>query len=156
MRRLSTVGVAAVLLAMMPIASATATPPLDVTFDVEFIFEPPAGGFGATGSAVDAGSMCPGGTVEEVAFRQSRNTQNVTTVDRFICDAGEGFGLDDSFIMKAQIHIDWSTFEFWGHWVIMDGTGAFTGIHGTGDVHGGFVFEPFGVAETRAGGMHVD
>ncbi len=155
MRRLFTLGVGGMLLVMLlPMVPATATPSLDVTFDYEFIFGAPEGEFSATGTAVDDGTICPAGTIEEVLFKQSHDAKNVTTVDRFVCDEAGGFGPGDAFIMKAQVHIDFP--DFVGRWVTMGGTGAFERIHATGTVDGSFIFDPFGVDETRAGSVHLD
>lgn len=140
----------------MPMASATATPPTDVRFEYDFFFEPePFGEFEATGSAVDDGLMCPSGTLEEVLFRESHFTKNVTPIDRFICDDDGVFDPDDTFVMKVQVHIDFP--DIVGTWVIMSGTGAFEDIHGTGTTDGSFIFDPaFGVHEIRTGKMHLD
>lgn len=159
MRGRLTVGVAGMLVLMMlPMASATATPPTDVTFEYDFFFEPPFGPFGefeATGSAVDEGLMCPSGFLEDAGFKQSHFGKNVTPIDRFVCYEGNGFGPDDTFIMKVQVHIDFPDLS--GNWVMKSGTGAFEDIHGTGTTDGFFIFEPaFGVHEIRAGQMHLD
>lgn len=147
MRKLFAICVAGILLVLMlPMASAGATPPSEVRFHYEFDFVTGEGTFTASGLAVDAGDMCPSGTFEEVLFRSSHGLRNITTVDKFICDGSE----EDTFIMKAQIHFP----EFVGRWVIMEGTGAFEGIHGTGTVDGAFTAS--GVDETRAGQMHHD
>ncbi len=153
MRKLFRIGVASMVLVMvLPNAAVLATPPTDVAFGYAFTFGAPAGEFSATGGAVDEGQLCASGILEEVLFKGSHDLKNITTVDRFVCDEADGFGPGDTFIMKAQIHFP----RFVGRWVIMDGTGAFEGIHGTGTVEGVFVLDPFGVDETRAGSMHID
>ncbi len=160
MLRRYTIGLAGVLLlTVLPMTTATATPPADVTFDFEFFFGAEDNTFEAWGSAVDDGLMCPSGAIQEGPFRQSHFGKNVTPFDTFICDEVGAFGPEDSFDFKAQIHIhDFPYFS--GSWVILGGTGAFEDIHGTGSADGIFLFDDEGnivaVDETRSGSMHLN
>ena len=154
------VAVIALFLVALPIGSAGATPPEQVTFEGPSYFMGPDAGTGfftATGPAVDSGAMCPGGTVADIYTKaapkmgQSPNGVNLQIVKEFTCDDGSGV-----FLVKLQVHITYyPTFN----WVIVDGTGAYEDLKGNGDGFGAYplfngVPEPIGVGDVYEGKLH--
>jgi len=150
----------ALFLVALPIASAGATPPEQVTFEGEAFFAGPDAGTGfftAAGPAVDSGAMCQGGTVMDVYTKaapkmgQSPNGVNLQIVKEFTCDDDTG-----TFMIKLQVRItNYPTFN----WVVVDGTGAYEDLKGNGDGFGEFplfngIPEPIGVWDVYEGKLH--
>lgn len=131
--------VAALFLVALPIGSAGATPPEQVTFEGPAYFAGPdigTGSFTATGPAVDSGTMCQTGTVADMYTKaapksgQSPNGVNLQIVKELTCDDGTG-----TFMIKLQVHIaDYPTFN----WVVVDGTGDYEKLKGNGSGFGAF------------------
>ena len=154
------IAVVALFLVALPVASVGATPPEQVTFEGEAYFAGPDAGTGfftATGPAVDSGTMCPGGPVEDVYGKaapnmgQSPNGVNLQILKEFTCDDGSG-----TFLIKLQVRITYyPTFN----WVVMDGTGDYEDLKGNGDGFGAFPLfgpdpEPIGVWDVYEGRLH--
>lgn len=152
--------VAALFLVALPIGTAGATPPEQVTFEGPAYFAGPDAGTGfftATGPAVDSGTMCPGGTVMDIYTKaapnngQSPNGVNLQIVKDFTCDNGTG-----TFSVKLQVRITYfPTFN----WVVVDGTGDYENLKGNGDGFGAFpIFngepDPIGVLDVYEGILH--
>lgn len=139
---------------VVPASTTNATPPTDVVFEVETTIPgdgPAFGPFTASGPAVDAGLMCPSGdTVDLIgkfAGTQSPTGFNILVVKVFTCDDGSG-----DFVVKMQVRFDRKGDNF--RWVVMDGTGEYERLHGTGD-GSGFPFTG-GVFDVFSGGLHID
>lgn len=148
--------VTAALFLVMPVATVHATPPLDVSFEVQTSFidgGPLSGGpFTASGPAVDAGLVCAAGDatdndLPQAAGYQSERGINLLIVKHFSCADVSG-----DFWIKLQVRIDARGDTF--TWAIVDGTGDYERLRGTGSGTG----EPasYGVLDLYEGGVHVD
>ena len=90
------------------------------------------GDFTASGDAVESGTFCAAGIVEDtriiLAGGQSGRGLQIPVRKTFICeDGGEG-----EIFVKIQVHLDFETSTETFSWVILGGTGDFAGIHGSG------------------------
>jgi hypothetical protein len=166
-RRLFVLGAVAMLFSVLVAMPASAAKPLDVEFEVTTYFAPaPTDTFEASGPAVSAGLMCSEGTKEEVVPEKwsplgpDKVTRNGQVISRYACSPGDGFGTDDTFVIKMQLHLDVSTGgSTWVlNWVLKDGTGAFEGLHGNGNGFGSIFFDgpppPIGAADALVGQLH--
>ena len=164
-KRLFVLGAVAMLFSVVVATPASAAKPLDVEFELTTYFAPaPTDTFEAFGPAVDDGLMCGEGTKEEVVPEKwsppdpDKVTRNGQVISRYTCSDGEGFGTDDTFIIKAQLHLDVSAGgSSWVlNWVMKDGTGAFERLHGNGSGSGHIFVDSFGVgaADSYVGQLH--
>ena len=167
MRRLILLAaVAALFLVALPVASAGAAPPEQVTFEGPSYFDGPdafTGEFVATGPAVDSGAMCPGGDTVDLYTKaapkmgQSPRGVNLQILKEFTCDDDSG-----SFQVKLQVRIDflkWPVFN----WVVVGGTGDYEDLKVNGDGFAAFPLfdgppgpdsEPIGVFDVYEGKLH--
>ncbi len=132
MRRLILLAaVAALFLVALPVASAVAAPPEQVTFEGDAFFGGPNAGFGdfkASGPAFDSGAMCEFGTTEDLATRthQTRKGVHLRILKEFTCTDDSG-----TFLVKLKVRIPFgqlSTFK----WVVVGGTDAYANLKGNG------------------------
>lgn len=145
----------ALLLLIAVVPASASSPPLEVNFDVptEIPDEgfPSFGPFSATGPAVDAGLICPTGDTIDVFVKasgfQSEFGVNLQVVKLFICDDGSG-----EFYIKLQVRIDQKGDNF--NWTIIEGTGDYEKLHGTGSGVGFPI--PEGVLDIYEGKVHID
>jgi len=150
----------ALFLVALPIASAGAAPPEQVTFEGEAFFAGPDAGTGfftADGPAVGSGAMCPGGTVVDVYTKaapkmgQSPNGVNFQIVKEFTCDDDTG-----TFLIKLQVRImSYPMFN----WVVVGGTGDYENLKGNGSGFGERPLfngapDPIGVWDVYEGKLH--
>jgi hypothetical protein len=154
MRKLSILFVITVILLLTAAPAAASSPPLDVEFVAPTIlpeYDPPYGTFTATGPAVDAGIVCPMGTTldifDKAAGYQSQTGINFQSVKIFTCDDGSG-----TFFVKLQVRVDEKGDNF--NWNIIDGTGAYERLHGTGSGYGEYT--DYGVLDLYDGKLHID
>ncbi len=137
-RALIMVAALVLLLLVLPVAPAGATPPSDVEITVPGFVGP----FTATGDVI-----CPAGSVADLAGKaagfQSGKGFNLQIFKEFTCD-----DLSGTFVLKLQVRIaDGVRFN----WTVVDGTGAYGDLHGSGT---GFVLLPD--TDVYTGKMHVD
>ena len=157
-------GVLLVLLAVS-MTPAGAKKPLDVRFDLTTYFATPpdlaTGSFTASGDAVDEGVMCRDGTKADLAPEKwAGNSDKVTNgqvLSEFTCTEGPLTG--DTFIIKLQLHIPAESPTWTLNWTVMDGTGAFADLHGSGRGVGSVFFgpdgpPPIGASDVLTGGLH--
>ena len=152
-KRATLLAALSMVLVVVPAPLAGAKQSLDVEMEVAVI----PGTFEASGPAVDAGLMCEGGTMVPLMEKyagQSDVVSNLQVIAEFTC--ADGGVLDgDTFIVKQQLHIDLTAdpVSWTFSWVVKDGTGAFTQLHGNGDGTGSLLdappFGPFDVLEGR-------
>jgi hypothetical protein len=96
MRRLILMAaVAALFLVALPVASAVAAPPEQVTFGGEAFFSGSQAGFGdftATGPAVDSGATCETGLTKDLVTTTHTTPKgvNLQILKEFTCDDGTG------------------------------------------------------------------
>ncbi|MEA3501749.1 MAG: hypothetical protein U9R47_03175 [Actinomycetota bacterium] len=164
MRRLILLAaVAALFLVALPVASAGAAPPEQVTFEGPSFFRdgtvPGHGTFKTTGPAFDSGSVCGIGTTLDLYTKAapkmgpSPRGVNLQILKEFTCNDGTG-----TFFVKLQVRIDFTkgtTFN----WVIVGGTDDYEDLKGNGS---GFVAspiplppaDPIGVYDVYEGKLH--
>ena len=124
-----------VLAAMSVAATATAAAPTNVTIVSHVTFNPDGPNFGdfeASGPAVDSGVVCDTGTfvdtgIRFAGFQSDRGMVQLQVVKEFTCDDGSG-----TFVVKLQIQANFDTGIESFSWVVLDGTGAYASLHGTG------------------------
>ena len=156
MRRYSILAmVTALFLMVLPPASAGATPPVDVTIEEDTIFAlpqtfPPLGALGKF-TATSAGIICDDGVQEDLSAKGAgfqpppELKWNLQAFKKFTCG-------DGTFTMKIQITIDKKGNNF--NWVIVDGTGAYEDLHGSGKGSGTDI--PGGVHNKYTGKLHTE
>ena len=132
-------------------AAAGATPPQPVAIEVHTTG---AGDAGPAGPFTASGSVCPAGETETLSrstagFERGFGGQ-IQVRKRFICD--DGSGTFDLLLNVAIRFGDPLTIAF--HWVVVDGTGAYAGLHGTGTGTG--VPTDAYLLDTYTGALHID
>jgi hypothetical protein len=147
---LAAVAPLALTLAIVP---AGATPPTDVSIEVESSFLGAPSPFVASGPAVDDGVVCAEGTVVDASVNVagfSNNGFNFQGIKHFTCDDGSG-----EFFVNLQARIDFrkgTTFN----WNVLSGTGDYEDLHGAGSGVGLDICGPDCVFDVYAGGLHID
>jgi hypothetical protein len=153
-RYLLGITVALVAALAAPTAPAGATPPSGVEIEADTLLAG-TGTFTATGAAVDDGVLCASGDTLDVFGKRSGMGPkgfNVQVVKEFTCADGSG-----SFLVKLQVKVFsagpvLSSFN----WVVMDGDGAYSDLHGSGDGVGLPPNPGFDILDVYAGQMHID
>ena len=158
-------GVLLVLLAVS-MTPAGAKKPLEVDFEVTTFFAPPGelatGFFTASGDAVNEGVMCPGGDKIDIAPEKWAGNPdkviNGQVLTEFTCGEG-GPHAGDTFVIKMQLHIPAGSPTWTVNWTVMDGTGAFADLHGSGRGEGSVFLgpdpgPPIGAIDLLNGGLH--
>lgn len=157
MRRLpfALVVTGALLLAMA--IPAGATPPSDVSFEVETSLLGDPSRFNASGPAVDEGLICGAGLVTDATGKLtglSPTGFNFQGIKVFDCDDGSG-----QFYVNLQARIDFrkgTTFN----WNVLGGTDDYVALHGAGEGIG-LPGVPCGdpglcVLDLYGGGLHIE
>jgi hypothetical protein len=149
-RHVGKAAVAAALFALLALAAPAqaARPMLGVHIDSPVaLFEPgQPGSFSASGPAVDAGVICPGGTVSATELRQVRPDWILTT-KQFTCDDGSGeFHVSLWVSIPSGGPVGDSVFR----WQVIPSsysTGAYTHLvgkgQGSGEIEGDVVFDVY-------------
>ena len=145
---------AALALGVVAVPAAAAAPPQGVTIvsDVTFVEGGPnIGVFTASGRAVDAGTLCEADTFEDQGIRlagfPARTGEiQIQVLKTFTCDDGSG-----TFDLKMQIKANPGTGLETFQWVMLGGTDAYAGLHGSGT--GSTVPRPGGNTNTYVGGV---
>ena len=114
---------------------AVAASPEGVTLVSHVTFNPDGpnyGDFAASGDAVDGGSMCPSGTFVDLGirfagFQSDRGEVQLQVVKEFTCDDDSG-----TFVVKMQIQANFDTGIETFRWVVLDGTGSYASLRGSG------------------------
>ena len=122
----------AVITVVAPVAAAA---PQQVEIVSHMNFNPDGFNFGtfeASGAAVDDGTICASGTVDDtgiifVGFQSGRGAQ-IPVRKTFTCDDGSG-----TFFVKIQVHLDFASSTESFTWVVLGGTGDHSHLRGSGD-----------------------
>jgi hypothetical protein len=133
--RAAAVVIATVATTLSVAGPALAAPPQALTIVSHVTFNPDGPNFGdftATGAAVDAGAMCASGTFVDLGirfagFQSGRDDVQLQVVKEFTCDDGSG-----TFVVKMQIQANFATGIESFSWVVLDGTGDYAGLRGSG------------------------
>lgn len=126
------VAFAAVALLLPTAALAAPRPPtLGVTFDVHTVFSETQWAFTAAGPAVEAGFICPDGTVADVFFSLIETPRgiHIQIIKQFTCTDGSG-----TFDVKLQVQLDKRGDHFL--WTVVSGTDRYAALHGAGSGFG--------------------
>ena len=144
--------IAFVLLAIT-VSTVLAAPPLDVHIEVVEEISTNGETFNASGAAVDAGVMCPTGTVDDLVVDVSGPLGGtfaiLNVLKRFYC-AGSG----DSFDVKLVVILDLTTNETTARWNVVGGTGDYTHLHGNGSLIGTPIDPGNSILDVYDGRMH--
>jgi hypothetical protein len=127
--------------------SAAASPSQPVTITVDTTIAPGAvDPFAATG-----GVVCETGTVSSPVILfvgQSPSHAQILVVKHFLCP-------DGTFDVLLRVALDFQTEDTAGTWSVLDGTGAYVGLHGTGSLVGE-TLGPTTIRDLYTGVMHLD
>lgn len=147
-----------VVLALALVGPASATKPVDVTFVNALSTIDWYGPFVATGPAVDAGIMCPEGTIVSLGDRPwptgPRYPEGFFTVGVYkgiVCDNDDPEF--DAFVLRLQARgypgvgtvFTWEVLHGWGRFARLHGVGKGTGTYGENLI-----------TDTYTGAMHLD
>ena len=128
-------------------ANVSATPSTPVTITVEVTIGGSDNPFVATG-----GMVCDAGVVSNLGGNFvggfSNTHAQIQLFQRFACD-------DGTFDLHVRVALSFTTFETAGTWSVVDGTGAYDMLRGTGTITG----EPRGIGmglDTFVGSMHFN
>lgn len=99
-----------------------------------------------------SGIGCEGGIVSpgrgNFVGGQSFTHAQIIIVSRFQCE-------DGTFDLLVRVTLDFETFDTAGTWSVLNGTGAYGSLHGTGSLTGDS--QGFGlILDTYVGSMHLD
>ena len=132
----------------------SANPPEQVTIVSEMDLLTSTGTFEAYGAAVDAGVLCPDGTVYDFGLRpvgyQSGLFVNFFIHKLFVCNDSSG-----SFEMDMNVRLINSTSETTAIWYVVAGSDTYARLRGSGTLTG----VPGGenvVIDTYTGKFHID
>ncbi len=143
----------ALFLALSVTPGEASSPPLAVTFEVQTTLSHPNGGpFVATGPAVDAGIICSHGSTVDVDLKasgeESPTTVNYQVHKKFTCAEPQ----TNTFVVKMQVRKG-NNYS----WNIVEGTGNYERLRGTGQGQGTFVSgQSYDVLDVFRGAVHVD
>jgi hypothetical protein len=123
---------AALVVATVAVAPVAAGSPQAVSITSPMHFNQDAfntGTFTAEGAAADNGLICESGDVEDTrlifAGGQSDRGAQIPVRKTFSCPDGDLF-------IKIQVHLNFETSTETFSWVVLGGTGAYSGVHGSG------------------------
>jgi len=145
----------AAFLLTMSVPPVIAAPPESLHIEV---LEYPAGTaappepFTASGLAVDNGSVCATGMVEDVALRYNDpvgSFQTIWALKRFDCDDGSG-----TFDVRMVVRLDLTTHDTTARWRIVDGTDQYADLKGQGSLVGISNFPDPGILDIYDGQVH--
>jgi hypothetical protein len=144
--------IAAVLLAGTA-SAAFAAQPLAVHIEVNEIIATSGEPFAASGPAVDAGLVCPTGTVEDLSSMVSGPPAGafsiLNVVKRFDCDDGSG-----SFDVRLAVRLDNATGETTARWVVVAGTDDYSNLQANGSLVGTPIVLGYSIHDVYDGMVH--
>lgn len=134
----------AVLLAVSMTGVASATQPQEAYFEFDLLM---------TGMDSAAGTFTASGAIEDYGpahqvfwYTDDGNVQGIKTME----------GQKGTIVLKFTATPMPEGYAI-GHFVVMDGTGAYENIHGQGDTYAALVFEPVpGIVGSYSGKVHID
>ena len=134
-------------------SAALAAQPLAIHIEVDEIIAASGEPFAASGPAVDAGLVCPSGTVEELSTKVSGPPSGafsiLNVVKRFDCDDASG-----SFDVRLVVRLDNATGETTARWVVVDGTEAYSNLHANGSLLGTPILLGLSIHDVYDGMVH--
>lgn len=143
----------AFILLAVTVSTVFAAPPMDVHIEVTEYINTSGETFNASGSAVDAGVVCPTGTVDDLVVDVSGPPGGIfrilNVLKRFNCE-----GSGDTFDVQLVVFLDLTTNETTARWNITGGTGAYAGLHGNGSLVGTPIVPGNSILDVYDGNMH--
>jgi hypothetical protein len=141
------------LLLALTASVVVAAPPQDLHIEaLEFIGssgEP----FTASGSAVDSNMVCATGTIDDIEITASGSSSGgfltLHVLKRFYCD-----DLSGTFDIRMVVRLDLTTNETTARWRIVDGTGAYAALKGSGSLVGTPVNPGVSILDVYDGRVH--
>jgi hypothetical protein len=144
--------IAFVLLAVT-VSTVFAAPPQDVHIEVTEFINTSGETFYASGPAVDAGSVCSTGTVDDLSIEASGPSGGSFTMlnvlKRFTCGDSSG-----SFDVRLVVRLDLVTHETTARWNVVGGTGDYAHLHGNGSLVGTPIDPGNSIHDVYDGSMH--
>jgi hypothetical protein len=136
----------------LPTSPAHASPPTDLVIVSPIDIPSGTGSFEVSEDEGDL--LCDEGSVEnrftQFVGGQSGSHGQILLLHEFTCDDGSG-----SFALLLRVNLDFTTFNTTGSWSVLEGTGDYTKLHGSGSIAG----SPCGpdcVLDTYTGRVHID
>lgn len=122
-------------LLVLPASAVVAAPPIDLHIEALEFVATSGETFTASGGAVDAGLICPTGTVDDLNVEVSdagRGPYRILHVlKRFNCADFSG-----TFNVQMVVQLDLTTNETTARWRIVGGTGSYADLKGRGALVG--------------------
>ena len=144
--------IAFVLLAVT-VSAVFAALPMNVHIEVDEFVGTSGETFFASGPAVDAGTVCSTGTVDDISIEASGPSGGTFTIlnvlKRFTCGDSSG-----TFDVKLVVRLDLVTHETTARWNVVGGTGDYTSLHGSGSLVGTPIDPGISIHDVYDGGMH--
>lgn len=122
------------LLLSLSVSTVFAGAPLDLHIEAEETLGTSGEAFFASGGAVDAGLICPTGTVDDESIKPGGGSGSFVifqVLKRFNCGDGSG-----SFDIMLIVKLDLTTNQTTARWNVIGGTGDYSGLHGVGSLVG--------------------
>ena len=143
----------AFILLAVTVSTVFAAPPLDVHIEVDEFVGTSGETFYASGSAVDASTVCATGTVDDISIEASGPPGGTFTIlnvlKRFNCGDASG-----TFDVKLVVFLDLVTHETTAHWNVVGGTDEYAGLHGNGSLVGTPIDPGNSIHDVYDGVMH--
>jgi hypothetical protein len=146
-----------VLLALVLLSVNTsgvfAAPPQGLHIEADEVVATSGEAFIASGPAVDSGTVCAGGTVDDVSVEafgnQTGSKLTLHVLKRFNCEDGSG-----TFDIRLVVKLDLVTNYTTASWVIVGGTGDYTSLHGNGSLAGTPIVPGTSIHDVYDGNVH--
>lgn len=140
-------------LLIVTVSAASAAPPLNLHIEVNEFINTSGESFLATGPAVDAGVVCPSGTVDDVSTVVSGapggSLSILHVLKHFTCG-----DLSGTFDVRLVVRLDNVTHETTASWMIVGGTGAYASLHGNGSLAGTPIVPGTSIHDAYDGKVH--
>ena len=134
-------------------SAVAAAAPLSVHIEVPEVIATSGEPFTATGAAVDAGAVCPSGTVDDLSTVTSGPPSGPYTIlqvlKRFNCD-----DLSGTFDVRLVVRLDNSNHQTTASWRIVDGTGDYADLKGNGTLVGTPIVPGESIQDVYDGKVH--
>lgn len=132
---------------------AAAIPPADVEIVSPIDLTNGTGSFDVVADEGDV--LCDAGSVVNLfslfVGGQSGSHAQILVVHQFTCDDGSG-----SFLLTLRVKLDFATGTTTASWSVLDGTGAYEKLHGSGSLVGTPSCGPDCILDTYTGAIHID
>jgi len=134
-------------------SAALAAQPLAIHIEVDEIIATSGEAFAASGPAVDAGLVCPSGTVEDLSTKVSGPPAGAFSIlhvlKRFNCEDASG-----TFDIALTVKLNNSTHYTTASWRIVAGTGDYAGLHANGLLAGTPIVPGVSIQDVYDGMVH--